>query len=325
MTSTKIWYPHYVRDFKAKTGHLSLAERGAYRALMDEYWERQGPLPSDERALCRMIGAFPDEWEEIRENVLSFFEVRDGYLHHSRIDEEMKSAIQKREAKANRIANARAAKAEKNNSVNGSDNKTVNSPANKTDNKPVKPTPSPTPTQLSKDNPIVSLGNDFWLKYPHPPNRGSKSKVIEKINKLPPDEQKLALDSLGAHRSAIEQTRKRNHDFQPCMAQTFVNERRWEGFGEIVSRETIDLAYPDDLECKRAMERLCVKHGATKLKTYFQLADGSPALSRDGDKFIIQSDSPIKAELIDQRLGGDLNTVLGQGAWEIIIARKAAA
>ncbi len=103
------------------------------------------------------------------------------------------------------------------------------------------------------------------------------------------------------------------------------NKKQKKKNGGDVSRETTDLAYPDDLDCKRAMERLSVKHGATRLKTYFQLADGTAALSRDGDKFIIQSDSAFKAELIDQRLGGDLNTVLGKGAWEIRIARKEAA
>lgn len=100
-TCARIWYPHYVRDFKAKTGHLTLAERGAYRALMDEYWERQGPLPADERILCRMIGAFPDEWAEVRESVLAFFQREGNQLRHPRIDEEIEKAQTKRRSAAN--------------------------------------------------------------------------------------------------------------------------------------------------------------------------------------------------------------------------------
>lgn len=108
MTATRLWYPRYVRDFKAKTGHLSLAEKGAYSSLIDEYWERQAPLPSDEKTLCRLLGAFPDEWDDVRENVLAFFDQREGKLHHSRIDEEIANAQEKHAAKTKRMAEARA-------------------------------------------------------------------------------------------------------------------------------------------------------------------------------------------------------------------------
>ncbi len=108
MSAVRQWYPHYVRDFKAKTSHLSLAERGAYRALMDEYWERQGPLPACDKALCRIIVAFPDEWTEIKSNVLSFFEEREGRLYHARVDEEIRKAQSQHSAKTERMARARA-------------------------------------------------------------------------------------------------------------------------------------------------------------------------------------------------------------------------
>ena len=105
---------------------------------MDEYWERQGPLPADERMLCRLIGCFPDEWAEVRDNVISFFEERDGQLFHKRIDEEITKAVETYEAKRERIAKARAAKAAK--------DKAVDSAVNKADDKPVKQTPSPAPS-----------------------------------------------------------------------------------------------------------------------------------------------------------------------------------
>lgn len=112
MSATRTWYPHYIDDFNRKTGHLSLAERGAYRALIDAYWSRQGPLPADDKALCRLICAFPDEWAEVRENVLAFFIQKDGKLFHKRIDEEIRRAKAMHAKKARNLANARAAKAE---------------------------------------------------------------------------------------------------------------------------------------------------------------------------------------------------------------------
>ena len=140
---TRLWYPHYVRDFKAKTAHLTLAEKGAYRALMDEYWERQGPLPADERTLCRLIGCFPDEWAEVRENVLPFFEEREGNLFHKRIDEEIARAVEAYQAKRDRIAKARAAKAAK--------DKPDDSPVDRAVDSPDLQTPSPAPSHILTD------------------------------------------------------------------------------------------------------------------------------------------------------------------------------
>lgn len=131
MTATRLWYPHYVRDFRAKTRHLNCAEKGAYRELIDEYWERQGPLPADDDQLCRIAGAFPDEWRAIRENVIAFFKERDGKLYHSRIDDEIKKASEQHNAKVERIAKARAAKAAKNRPDNKPDDKPDDKPENK--------------------------------------------------------------------------------------------------------------------------------------------------------------------------------------------------
>lgn len=107
MKKPRLWYPHYVRDFRAKTSHLSLAEKGAYRALMDEYWERQGPLPADDELLRRIIGATPKEYRRIRGNVLPYFEVIGNTLVHHRIEEEISKARSTTEAKSLRLAEAR--------------------------------------------------------------------------------------------------------------------------------------------------------------------------------------------------------------------------
>lgn len=145
--TTRLWYPHYVRDFNAKTAHLSLAERGAYRALMDCYWEAQGPLSNDERALCRMIGAFPDEWEQVRENVLAFFTNRDGKLYHKRIDEEIEKAKKQHADKAERLAKARQRKAE----LQAEALSIEQSIDQSTDLTEGTPTPSPSPTPSPKN------------------------------------------------------------------------------------------------------------------------------------------------------------------------------
>ena len=51
------WYKHYIGDFQRDTGHLSLTERGAYRALLDHHYATEKPLPADATALARLVGA----------------------------------------------------------------------------------------------------------------------------------------------------------------------------------------------------------------------------------------------------------------------------
>lgn len=157
--ATNLWYPHYIRDFKAKTGHLSLAERGAYRALMDEYWERQGPLPADDKSLCRMIGAFPDEWGEVRDAVLAFFTEVDGKLHHKRIDEEIAKAEKQHREKSERMAKARAKRwADSEQTSDQSTDQSIDQCTDqKTDQITSTPTPTPSPTHKNEETKNDSL------------------------------------------------------------------------------------------------------------------------------------------------------------------------
>lgn len=85
------WYKRYPGDFAAKTRHLSLAERGAYDALLDHYYATMSPLPVDVRSLCRITGAQGEAEEAaVRRVAAEFFEVHgDGTRHNKRADEEI--------------------------------------------------------------------------------------------------------------------------------------------------------------------------------------------------------------------------------------------
>lgn len=110
-TAAKYWYPHHIEKYRRKTGHLTLAEHGAYRLLMDAYWDRRGPLPADETRLRKLIGADADEWAGVRVAVLAFFELTpDGWVH-DKIEEQLAEADEKYAAKVSRVAAARAARA----------------------------------------------------------------------------------------------------------------------------------------------------------------------------------------------------------------------
>jgi uncharacterized protein YdaU (DUF1376 family) len=84
--------PFHVTDYLADAGHLTTLEHGAYFLLICNYWQRGEPLPADPKRLRGIVRLTPDEWEEVGPVVTSFFEERDGLLHHKRIDAELQKA-----------------------------------------------------------------------------------------------------------------------------------------------------------------------------------------------------------------------------------------
>ncbi len=94
------WYARYPRKFDMGTLGWSLAERGAYSALLDAYYENEGPLPADDHAIAATIRTDVETWRVISGKVLGKFEVRDGMIHHPVCDREL--AEQQRRADVSR-------------------------------------------------------------------------------------------------------------------------------------------------------------------------------------------------------------------------------
>ncbi len=83
--SKRPWMPHYPADYIRDTRHLTRAQHGSYRLLIDEYWMRGG-LPNDETMIARLAGMTPQEWKAEREVFTNLF--GPGWTH-KRIDAEM--------------------------------------------------------------------------------------------------------------------------------------------------------------------------------------------------------------------------------------------
>ncbi len=83
------WYPWFLKAYRQDTRHLSLAEHGAYRQLIDEYMDTRGPLPDDDRALAAIIGVGLEEWFVVAPAVRKFFRARNGKLFHKRCQQEI--------------------------------------------------------------------------------------------------------------------------------------------------------------------------------------------------------------------------------------------
>jgi len=91
--SAKPWYAWYPADYRAKTAHLSFIEDSAYRRMIDAYYERRSPLPTDRAALYRLCSAMDDfEKKAIDAVAKTFFTNGDGLLRHARCDDEIQKA-----------------------------------------------------------------------------------------------------------------------------------------------------------------------------------------------------------------------------------------
>lgn len=91
------YYKRHLGDYAAATRHLSLLEHGVYTLLLDTYYVGESPLPSEDRAIYRLVGARSKEEREAVGIVLQeFFELREDGWHQPRCDEE----IAQKQAKA---------------------------------------------------------------------------------------------------------------------------------------------------------------------------------------------------------------------------------
>ena len=99
------WGAFYWGDYIADTGHLTLAQHGAYLLLMAHYYRTRRPLPANADQLHRVCRCTNDADRAAVDEVLAeFFSLDgDGY-RQSRIDRELAKAIdisEKRRAAAN--------------------------------------------------------------------------------------------------------------------------------------------------------------------------------------------------------------------------------
>jgi uncharacterized protein YdaU (DUF1376 family) len=84
------WSPFYWRDYIADTGHLSLAEHGAYILLMAHYYSTGKPIPADPEQLGRICRCSKHDDNQTVIQILTHFFVRDGEVYrHRRIDDEI--------------------------------------------------------------------------------------------------------------------------------------------------------------------------------------------------------------------------------------------
>lgn len=90
------WFKSFPADYRDDTWHLTLAEHGAYKLLIDHYMHHEKPLPDNDNALASIVGVDPQTWALVSVNVREFFTPKKGKLVHKRCETELNQSFEKR-------------------------------------------------------------------------------------------------------------------------------------------------------------------------------------------------------------------------------------
>ncbi len=92
------YYPFHIGDYLSATRHLSWEEDAAYRRLLDTYYTTEKPLPTELRAVCRLVLATSDgQREAVRVVLEEFFQLTESGWINQRADKEIEAMREKQE------------------------------------------------------------------------------------------------------------------------------------------------------------------------------------------------------------------------------------
>lgn len=82
------YYDFHIADYRKDTQHLSPIEHYIYRSLIDWYFLDEAPITENNPTVIRRLslGSTPDAEVLINGVFADFFELKDGFWHHHRID-----------------------------------------------------------------------------------------------------------------------------------------------------------------------------------------------------------------------------------------------
>lgn len=132
--------PLFTDAFIADTTHLNAAETGAYMMLLMCAWRRPNcDLPMDDKTLAKFARCTPAQWKRIKNTVLSFWDVDDGFFKQKKLSN-VKEKVSLNSQVAKRNAEARWLKNKESANANAGDPQC---------------SPKPKPKPVKKDTPLI--------------------------------------------------------------------------------------------------------------------------------------------------------------------------
>lgn len=183
MSKAEHWFPLYVGDYLADTGHLSTSEHGAYLLLLMHQW-RNGCIPNDERQLTKITRTTAREWRAISATVLAFFDCVENGFQQGRLERVRAEQAEKRQrlSEAGRKAGKASAAQRSFNDRSTIVNQALVEPSCN------QPEPETEPDREDTSLRSVSLSRasrashpdfaDFWAAYPRKVGKGGAEKAF---------------------------------------------------------------------------------------------------------------------------------------------------
>ena len=224
------FYNFHIGDYASATRHLTWIEDAAYRRLIDIYYVKECPLPSDKRAVYRLVCASTEEERTAVDVVLEeFFVLNDNGWSHSRCDAEIALAQDKRN-KASQSAQVRWSIAKNNDDALPANNERNANAMRTHENNDANACKTPCEGNAPNPNPNIKTNPtrepdgfaEFWAIYPKKVGKGAAESAWRKLRPSP-SACVAAVES--AKRSP--QWLKDGGQFVPNPA-TWLNQRRWE-------------------------------------------------------------------------------------------------
>jgi uncharacterized protein YdaU (DUF1376 family) len=279
------WYAFYPADYARDTGHLTLTEHGAYRALMDHYYSLRLPLQNDLPRLLHVCRATSKPERQAVTRILNeFFVLDDAGYRHARIDAELEKAAEV-SAKCSFAAKAKHAKRAGNSASHSADADADRLPSQ-----------SQPQAQAQTDSGFAQ----FWKAYPRKEARGAARAAYSKACADAAPETLIA--------AAAEYARKREGQERRYTrtAATWLAQECWLDDAPAEAVE-IDPALWDGAAVKLAAEI-----GAASFQSYFahaQFSRGPPARLGVGKAHL--------RDLIARKYSGALTRLFGEFVLEV--------
>lgn len=229
------FYAFHLGDYVSATAHLTWDEDMAYRRLLDAYYSREAPIPTDQRQAYRLARASTEEQREAVDTVLAeFFEETESGWVHFRCEHEIHTVADKRE-KASQSAKARWSKANAKPTQSEGNANASETPCERIENECEGNAPIPIPTPKVDQKPLSSAADDkryhqetFAEFYDAYPIKKSKSEALKSWMKLKPDAAMVAtiMQSLANHIASEDWCRDGGRFIKH--PSTWINQQCWD-------------------------------------------------------------------------------------------------
>jgi len=126
MANVPVYFRFFIDDYLRDAEELSMTKHGAYLRLMLWYYARAKPIPDDLLRIYQRVGARSAEEEgAVRWVLEEFFQLREGFWYHKRIEDELTNWRARSESAKTSVEAREKKRLQNNDSGTSNDDRTI--------------------------------------------------------------------------------------------------------------------------------------------------------------------------------------------------------